>query len=265
MNGGGDGVGVNDIQLIDPADRSTWPSDVRAEAERLAVRCRQQPDNTSCTPAYELSLGHVDASYEAEARFRDVVGDRFIALFHATRLLPHELEAVRHEGLVVLTKDHRNQRLDRVIELYADYLGAQRLECLRHSGPLSWRRGDGRLGVLFGVTPLQVAFDDAGEGMTVFLSHWGGESFYWSAKESSDLKKTIQLLTERSSPAIVEVGVRARSLNTYGRLWPVFVAQLDRWRQPWHEYWTQESIPPEHVVTILDPRSDRWPLSPGAP
>jgi hypothetical protein len=57
--------------------------------------------------------------------------------------------------------------------------------------------------------------------MTVFLSNWGGESFYWAESESPELKETIALLTDRSMPTSVKLAVRAGSLNTYTRLWAV--------------------------------------------
>ena len=252
------------MDVVDPADQSTWPADVRTEVERLAAQCREQADNTPETPSYELSLGHIDAACDAEGSFRGLLDGTLVALFHATRLLPHEDEMVRNEGLVVLGEDHRSHRLDRVIEVYGDELGVERLELLRHSGPLSWDPGHGlgRLGRLFGVTPLQVSFDQGGWGMTIFLSHWGGESFYWANEDSPELKETIELLTERSAPAIVEVAVRAQSLNTYTKLWQIFVAQFDGWPEPCHEFSTQESVPSERVVAILGRRSDRWPLAP---
>ena len=249
------------MEVIDPADQATWPPDVRKEIERLAVRCREHPDNTSETPSYELSLGNVDTGRTAEVAFRDLLGPRPVALFHATRLLPHEQDAILEEGLVVLREDHRSARLDRVIALYSHDVEASRLEALRQSGPLSWNQGhrDGRLGRLFGVTPLQAAFDGAGSDMTVFLDNWGGESFYWAGHDSSPLDETLKLLINRSEPAIVAVGVTAAMLNDYRRLWPIFVAQLDGWPEPWHEFSITESIPPERVVAILGPSSPAWP------
>jgi hypothetical protein len=203
--------------VIDPANRTTWPADVVVEVERLASICREQPSNTLTTNSQELSLGHLEATFEADTAFRRLLEGRLVSLFHATRLLPHEREAVREEGLVVLDERHRSKRVDRVIEIYGADCGVSRLEHLRHAGPLTWNSAHrrGRLGVLHGVTPLKAAFDGAGSGMTIFLSHWGGESFYWANLESVALGETIALLTKRSAPAIVEVGSnRIRSIPT---------------------------------------------------
>jgi hypothetical protein len=252
------------IRVIDPADQSTWPDDILDAIRRLAADCRGNADNTPGTPSYELSLSHVDAGYQAEEAFRDLLDDRPIALFHATRLLSHERDVVLCKGLMVLDEAHRFRRLDRVIDIYGEEVGVERLERLRNAGPLSWdtEQRRGRLGLLWGVTPLQHAFDSAGDGMTVFLEHWGGECFYRVGRDP-ELEGTIALLTDRSVPSIVEVALRASSLNTYTKLWPIFVAQLDGWQEPWHQFSTQESIPPERVLEILDPASPKWPLRPG--
>lgn len=233
-----------------------------AEVARLAAECREYSENTSKTPSYELRMRHIDAAWETDEAFRELLGDRLLALYHATRLLPHEVDAIRREGLVVLDETHRSLRLDRVIELYREEFHSDKLEQLRDAGPLSWNAShrNARLGRLWGVTPLQAAFDGAGSGLTVFLEHWGGESFYWANESSPELRETIDLLTARSQPAIVEVGIHATALNTYTKLWPIFVAQLDAWDEPWHEFSTEESIPPERVVEVLDPMSGRWPV-----
>lgn len=251
------------VQPIDPATPETWPADVHQWVSQLARRCRDDPQNHHPrTPSYELGVGSIDATYDAEARFRDLLGERPVALFHATRLLLHEVEAIQHQGLLVLDEHHRSERLDRVIDLYGDTLGVDRLGTLRSAGPLSWDRHhrEARLGTLHGVTPLDDAFKGAGHGMEVFLENWGGESFYWAQQESPDQADVIADLTSVSSPAIIEVAVQAHTLNDYRLLWAVFVGQLDGWSEPWHEFSTRTSIAPDRVVEIIRPENGRWPL-----
>jgi hypothetical protein len=246
---------------IDPADQSTWPQDVMDEVCRLVARCREQDENTMDTVSCELRLESVDAAEHAEEEIRSILGDRTLAMFHATRLLRHECDAIRQEGLVVLDEDHRSRRLDRVIEVYGDQIGDGRLERLRASGPLSGGRAkrESRLGKLHVVTPLQASFDDGGSGMTVFLERWGGESFYCAAEESDELRVTIGLLTERSVPAIFKVAVHARSASGYSGLWPVFAGQLGGWPAACQVFCLHESVPPDRILAMLDPSSAGWP------
>jgi hypothetical protein len=249
------------VKLIDPGDMSTWPEDVQGEVEALIERCREVQGNDPATSSCDLRLEYVDAVFAAERAFRELLGSRPVALYHATRLLPHALKAVRQDGLVVLDEDHRSRRLDRVIDVYGNKIGADRLGLLRTAGPLSWDREqrDGRLGQLFGVTPLQATFDDAGDGMTVFLENWGGESFYWAAEESEELAEVIDLLTARSTPVIVELGVHAGWLNTYTDLWKVFVGQLGGWPRACQVFSLSGSVPPDRIERLLVPTSDGWP------
>lgn len=184
-----------------------------------------------------------------------------MALFHATRLLPHEEGAVRREGLVTLSTEHRNARLDQVIATYGEEVGVERLEALRHAGPLSWdvHGHSARLGALHGVTPLRDSFAEAGHGITVLLESWGGESFYGAASETEDLKGAIRALTARSRPVIVSLAVSPTTLNTFAHLWQVFVAQLHRWKSPWQEFHSRESVPPERALAMIGESSSQWP------
>jgi hypothetical protein len=251
---------TSSMDRIDPGADETWPDDVRAEVERLVAECRRF-NNSAEKVSAELSLGHVDAAFDAEHSFRALLGERLVSLFHATRLLPHEVDSVVHDGLIVLSEEFRSRRLDRVIAVYGEEIGSTILEALRSSGPLT-DAGHirGRVNTLWGVTPLQPAFDGAGDGMTVFLSNWGGECFYWVAHESPE-GQTIQLLTQRSTPVIVEVGVHPAALNDFTLLWRVFAGQLGGWPGSWHEFFVRESIPPERVAALIDPRSPRWPVA----
>ena len=87
------------------------------------------------------------------------------------------------------------------------------------------------------------------------MTYWGGESFYFDDLENP----VIAALTERSRPSIVEAALSPRDLRTYRLLWRVFVGQLDSWEQPWHEFATKVSIPPDRVLGVLHPGDERWP------
>lgn len=249
------------LEVVDPGSVNTWPPDIRQFVERLAVRCRAIPANRPNTPSYELALERIDEVFDVETMFRQLIGERHIPLFHATRLLPHEEDSVRLDGLLPLSTQHRDVRLDQVIEIYGRELGMDRLELLRHAGPLTWNSDhrQGRLGVLCGVTPLQDAFAGAGTGMTVFLENWGGESFYWAGEEASDLQTVLGALTGRSQATIVEVAVSPAALNTYTHLWQIFVGQLDGWEHAWHEFQTRTAVPPDRVLAMIHEASDGWP------
>jgi len=120
----------------------------------------------SDSPTYDLRLEGFDAGHHAEQALRSLLGDRTVSIFHATRLLPHEIEAILTHGLQPLSIDHRGRRLDKVIEIYGSAIGVDRLEELRTTWPLTDRgHREGRLGLSWGVSPLQASFDDADDGL----------------------------------------------------------------------------------------------------
>ncbi len=197
----------------------------------------------------------------AEREFRDVLGERHIVLYHATRLLPHEVTAVRLQGLQALTEEGRHLRLNAVVEHHGNEIGTERLEALKGSGPLSWDelQRSARLGVLYAVTPLGETFADAGSTMTVFLENWGGESFYWTAKTEDEVAETISELTRRSLATIAEFAIPASWLDRYQYLWQIFAGQLGGWDSPCGEFRNSQNIPPEYILDLVHEASPRWP------
>lgn len=252
------------LAVIDPGQPDTWPADVRDHIDRLAESCKANPQNSRETPSCELTPETVDA-FTAEREFLEVLGNRMIVLYHATRLLPHELVRVEQLGLLILSEEERHQRLDSVIEHYGDVITPERLEALRSSGPLardSLQRS-ARLGVLYGITPLGATFEDAGSSMTVFLENWGGESFYWAAYSDEDIAETIGELTRQSIATIVEFAVPASWLDRYSHVWQIFVGQLRGWDGACGEFRLGQSIPPRQILELLHEHSPRWPLEVG--
>lgn len=248
------------MTAIDPGQPDTWPPDIRIHVEHLLQGCRANPQNSRDTPSSELELGNIDA-FMAEREFRNVLGERHIALYHATRLLPHEVTAVRQQGLLTLTEEHRHNRFDAVIEHYGSEIGPERLEALRGSGPLNQdetqRRA--RLGLVYGVTPLGDAIADAGGGMTVFLENWGGEAIYGAASSDEAFAETIGELTRRSLATIVELAAPAPWVNGYLCLWRVFVGQLDGRERACGEFRIRRNIPSQQILDLLHESSARWP------
>jgi hypothetical protein len=113
-----------------------------------------------------------------------------------------------------------------------------------------------------GVTPLG-AFAYDSDGMKRFLNNWGGESFYWAGMGSVERAQVLDALSALSEPLIIEVAVRASNLTYQNKLWPIFVAQLAGWGEPWHEFWTDVPVDASRVVDILHRGSDRWPVNVG--
>lgn len=254
------------MRSIDPGQPESWPSDVTDAVNTLAERCLARDDNPAGSPSCELLLETVDAPFEAETEFRTLLGPRPVSLFHATRLLPHELLGLLADGLRCLEVDHRRQRIMRAAAAYPDALDATQAMRLIQTGPLIDRmQREARLGKLHGVTPLHDPFISGGPDMSVFLENWGGESIYWAGYADPELETPLAALVELSEPVIVDVAVRAADLCAWHSLWKVFVGQaVGCWADPWTEFSVTTSVPPERILEVLTPSSPRWPIPAGS-
>ena len=251
---------TDELAKINPGQPDTWPADVQDHVDRLALNCETNPENSEDTLSCELVPEALDA-FTAERDFLEVLDDRRIVLYHATRLLPHEVTLIRLLGLLTLSEEGRDRRLDKVIEQYGKVIKPERLEALRRSGPLARNsvQRSARLGVLYGVTPLNATFQDAGSSMTVFLENWGGESFYGAAYSDEDIAETIRELSRKSTATIVEFSVPASFLAGNSYLWRIFVGQLHGWEGACGEFRIGHNIPPKQILDLLHEDSPRWP------
>jgi hypothetical protein len=241
--------------LVDIAQPTTWPGEVRTTIAELATRVREHPDFRDDLPAYDLpSLFGYDESIEY--RLREMLGEHRIAMYHGTRLLPHEFADLEATGLQPLSAELRRRRAERAHQHHGNLLGADDVELLLANGPLRWQRGAVRLGLLHVVAPLHVMSDD---GMSRLLSTWGGESLYWhdSTDAGPRCDEIIRRLTAASTPAVVCVGPRASDLATRKDLWPEFVgvlAELDHGNE-----WTMNSgLSRLEIFDIMQPGHPHW-------
>ena len=76
---------------IDPDDQATWPADLRTTL--LAGRAAAPTVKRGCTDLTNL------------------LDSRPVRAYHATRLLPHEIDSVRRDGLEALTPELIERRL----------------------------------------------------------------------------------------------------------------------------------------------------------
>jgi len=91
------------------------------------------------------------------------------------------------------------------------------------------------------------------------LDTWGGETLGWLADEST-AERASAVLTASSHPVIVEIAVNVATLNTYTPLLPVFAGSLESiGGRYWHQWRTNESVPPQFVLDVITTDSLRWP------
>ncbi|HET8984933.1 MAG TPA: hypothetical protein VFN03_04140 [Trueperaceae bacterium] len=149
-------------KLVDIADPSTWPAEVSGLVDELVDEVRVTDGFHPEIPACDLpSL--VGYNAEFEGRLRERLGEHGIAMYHGSRLLPHELDELKVTGLQPLSQGLRCWRARGAHRHHSDLLTADDAELLLANGPLRWQGSAVRLGQVFLVAPFAVVADD---GMT---------------------------------------------------------------------------------------------------
>jgi hypothetical protein len=172
---------------IDPDDRKTWPAEVADLVRRAAnvVRGTVQHDSEIRAP-------------EAEERFLQALRGSTIRAYHCTRLLEHELAAIRAQGLRRLTAGLMRERIDRALECKA--ITPAEAEQF-HKGHAFARGGEkhreGKV-CLFSCRRIM----DKAYSVENLLGIWGGEAIYSHVGTEWETR-----LRQLGRPAVIAVDV----------------------------------------------------------
>lgn len=152
----------------------------------------------------------------------DVLVGKRVRVFHAARLLSHEVVEIQAGGLSVLTLDLQARKLDAARD--RRYISSQDAERLRAARALRGAADFRRAAMLWAAASMR-PFDRSPHGVRRLLPYWGGEGMY-RAHEGTDLgAKLLTLGTptlvrctvavdpakERWSPSLAQVLVGTRA------------------------------------------------------
>lgn len=249
----------HNLEMIDVDDPTTWPSEVRAIVDEYAGAIVSWSEYSPGGASSDFA--RMDLSGTMELEFRDAIGAQPVMLFHATRLLEHEIAAIRTDGLAPLDEEVRAERIQQAAARVPGALSEPEVELLMASGPLHWDHPQRmRLGQSWFVT--RTVLTDS--GLDEIFSRWGGEAISWAAHGADDDARRCEAIIDRlsaiSHPAVVIVAVDARRVVSWKSLWPPFVGRL--LGDPTDGEWLVDDglrMPVADVVTPGDPGWDhRW-------
>lgn len=166
--------------------------------------------------------------------------------WHCTRLRDAEVQAIRADGIQVLSEEFLLRRIDaaRVAqELPEDVASRLRAE---HQGGQRNRSGM----LWFGFSR-----DLPGEGATNrFFRYWGGEAMYWAHEND---KRVASALQSMGRPTIIDAWVPVSGLPTTTRLMDVIcradlqhAGLLNRGEASDFEHYSTVPIPAKNIITI---------------
>jgi hypothetical protein len=172
------------IEIDDP---KTWALNLCSAVSRAAAKLQ----GTAAFPG-DLRLDPWDLS-----EIRDALAGVRVLLFHASRLVPHEVDDIHRSGLKRLNAELIEAKVRAA--LAKGYLTASEAHDLHaHHAPLDGSTGH-RAGQVCAIAS-QRQFDDNPHGVLPLLTQWGGEALYWSHQQHSPLTPTLERL---GTPAIV--------------------------------------------------------------
>lgn len=226
---------------IDVDAATTWPPEVRRQAEAIARKVRG-------TARY---VEDMMVAPELADEFRRLFVGHRVRAYHATRLLDHEVEMVRLQGLRPLTKELVIERIERACE--SGNLTLEDRDRLLSGNVFAEGRSAGREGhvsLFLSRTPL----DRMVRGVRPLLTTWGGEGIYM-ARDGSSLRET--LLQSMGTPTIVvvevDLGPDPHVHGIYADLWKLFAARL-LGREPLSaDLLYRAPVPPEGVIDFWRP------------
>lgn len=203
--GEGDRPAVSSWSVIDPDEVSSWPPAAAAEVLDLAAQLRGTTDSPS-----DLAI-----DFEHEDAFRARLTGHRVLAYHATRLLPHEVDDVRRVGLRAASLELIRDRIDAALTAGAitpedagDFRTANVFDERDHTV-------DVRQGVVNAFLGRRTIDDDIG-GLWRLLTTWGGEIVSMSAGGTAMRDR----LRHVGQPAIVVLALDLSAPHDDHPVWP---------------------------------------------
>lgn len=227
---------MDEADLVVDVDRpETWPEATRRWTADRADRL--DAGHTCDLP------GWLD---EKEDDLRATFGGRKLLAYHCTRLLPHELDSIRVQGLRLLDKALVQDRIAAAIE----------------HGLSATARAHAETGNIYAIKNLdhrehQVCFvigrstlDEHHSGCAPLLDHWGGEAIRGGPADSPALAGvgTATIVVAR-----LNLTSSWRRSVTFPSLAKIFVGTLLGTEDRGADVFYRDPVPPQDVVDIWQP------------
>lgn len=170
-------------------------------------------------------MSDLDVDPDEEDRFRRLLDGHAVRAYHATRLLPHEVEGIRNEGLHRLDADLIQKRLESAAALgVLTDVQANRLRESHMLTGIDTGRREGQVCLFLS----RSTFEEE-HGLWRLFATWGGEAIYFGAGRGTDLSSHLLTIGE---PALV-------------------VAALDDLHQGWRVHYVAPGLARAFVAAFL--------------
>lgn len=226
------------MAAIDVDSPGTWPEATREWVSRWATQLAGTAQYTS-----DLSVRLLEQEHELRATFRE---ERLLA-YHCTRLLPHEVETIRDEGLRPLDRTSLEERLTAAVEhgslppAAREYAESQNIYSV---GNLAGR--ERQLCFVLG----RAALDEDAVGCAPLLTYWGGEAMRGGPADAPPLAGI-------GEPTIIvaqlDFATSPRRSRTHPGLGQLFVGTMVGTARACADVFYGDAVPPEDILAVWQP------------
>lgn len=243
------------MPVVDADDQGTWPSPFADLVAQLA----DEADLDDLDNYQDLDLD------EYEAGARELLRGYVVRARHCTRLLDHEVDAVRAQGLRLLNLELINERLTQAREqglLTEGEFATLRADNCLTQGAVKWAKRSDQVCLVLS----SAAMIHHSAGLHRLLSYWGGEAIYWRHCESAPA--LAQKLHSLGQPTMVTAFVDLSDPQAhliFRSLVHLFVGRALGNPKADAEVFYRAPIPSWRIESIAQPGDaeyDRFPLLP---
>jgi hypothetical protein len=239
------------VTVVSLDDQASWPEPIVRHVQELARRLKTEQGMSR----YKLQM-------EGEDSFRLLLSGHLVRAYHATRLLPHEISAIRSNGLRLLTPGLVR---DRIHEAHAHgFIKDSEVTLLEQTHVYAKaRRSRGRHGqvsLFLSRAPLHHSYSGLGRLFGV----WGGEAISWHANKSLELR-LMDLGTPAMVLADIDISGGWKKHLAAPALHRIFLDEYLESGTGEGELHYTSPIPPERIADVWTPEAAEWKRYAGLP
>lgn len=225
-------------KIVDIDNQATWPEDVVTFIEERSNSIDLE-ENSSMSIGDEILLPLLNTS--------------FLLVYHATRLLPHEKDDIRTNGLQILTEELVAKKIRDAVHF--GYLTERMGEELLCGSTLRTRSEEKRANqICFVVGKSLIEQEDS--GLSNLFDIWGGESINFTGAGDNHMTCLKRIGEPSAVKALLPITSQS-SIRIYPELTVSFIKAF-RGENPSNElHLENESIPSKNILDILKPADMR--------
>jgi len=230
--------------IIDLDDRATWPLAIHEEVAKWANKLDGTTEYT----------GGLALRIEDELSFRDLFEGYLFRVYHCTRLMPHETDMVRKNGLRPLSAELITERVTAAKEYGC--ITEQQASRFQNAHVFATGEQNNRKSQVCFVLSKNI-FRNNIKACNPLLTTWGGEGMYMSSGAKHFLAELKILGTPTIVIALIETD-KSKLSKVFPSLLKAFVGSTLGLKDANADIFYKSSVPSQHIENIYQPSNPKY-------